>query len=124
MTAELARRIWQLPHGAVGVPSHRRASARQAASRSIARGERPVYRAMQSQDGRWYVLGYPWLSIDAGDHRSALEGTRAAVAEWLGVEPDASTWRRGSSGSGVVRTVRNLGNRLDCDRRAVGRDGP
>lgn len=44
---------------------------------------------MQAQDGRWYVLGYPWLSIDAGDRPSALEATRTAVAEWLGVEPDA-----------------------------------
>jgi hypothetical protein len=44
---------------------------------------------MQAQDGRWYVLGYPWLSIDANDGRSALEATRAAVAEWLGVDPDA-----------------------------------
>ena len=63
--------------------------ARQAAIRTIARGERPVYRAMQAQDGRWYVLGYPWLSIDANDRRSARDATRAAVAEWLGVQPDA-----------------------------------
>src|SRR4029079_8090396 len=35
-----------------------------------------------------------------------------------------STWRPASSGSGVVRTVRNVGSRLDPDRRAVGRDGP
>ena len=54
--------------------------ARQAAIRTSARGERPVYRAMQAQDGRWYVLGYPWLSIDANDRRSALDGARAAVA--------------------------------------------
>jgi hypothetical protein len=40
-------------------------------------------------DGRWYVLGYAWLSIDAIDRRSALEATRAAVAEWLGVDPAA-----------------------------------
>jgi hypothetical protein len=31
------------------------------------------------------MLGYPWLSIDAKDRRSATEATRAAVAEWLGV---------------------------------------
>jgi hypothetical protein len=62
--------------------------ARQAAIRTIRSGERPVYRAMQAQDGRRYVLGYPWLSIDATDRRSALDSTRAAVAEWLGVEPD------------------------------------
>jgi hypothetical protein len=35
---------------------------------------------MQAQDGRWYVLGYAWLSIDANDRRSALDATRAAVA--------------------------------------------
>jgi hypothetical protein len=40
-------------------------------------------------DGRWYVLGNPWLSIDAKDRGSALDGTRAAVAEWQGVDPDA-----------------------------------
>ena len=63
--------------------------AHQSAIRTIASGERPVYRAARSQDGRWSVLGYPWLSMDAKDRRSALDGTRAAVAEWLGVEPDA-----------------------------------
>jgi len=63
--------------------------ARQAAIRTIARGERPLYRAMQAHDGRWYVLGYPWLSIDANDRRSARDATRAAVAEWLGVQHDA-----------------------------------
>jgi len=44
---------------------------------------------MQAEDGRWYVLGYPWLPIDANDRRSALEATRAAIAPWLGVEPNA-----------------------------------
>lgn len=63
--------------------------ARQAAIRTIARGERPVFRVLLAADGRWYVLGYPWLSIDANDRRSALDATRAAVAEWLGVEPEA-----------------------------------
>ena len=63
-------------------------AARQAGIRTIRRGERPVYRALLAVDGRWYVLGYPWLSIDADDRRSAWEATRAAVAGWLGVEPD------------------------------------
>jgi hypothetical protein len=44
---------------------------------------------MQAQDGRWYVLGYPWLSIDTNDRHTGLEATRAAVAEWLGVDPAA-----------------------------------
>ena len=44
---------------------------------------------MQAQDGRWYVLGYPWLSIDANDRRSALEAIRTAVEEWLGVHRKA-----------------------------------
>ncbi len=48
-----------------------------------------MYRVLEGVDGRWYVLGYPWLSIDAIDRRSALEATRAAVAEWLGVDPAA-----------------------------------
>jgi hypothetical protein len=34
-------------------------------------------------------LGYPWLSIDADDRRSAVEATRLAVADWLAVSPDA-----------------------------------
>ena len=63
--------------------------AGQAAIRTIARGERPVCRAMQDEDGRWYVLGYPWLSIDANDRRSALEAIRTAVEEWLGVHRKA-----------------------------------
>jgi hypothetical protein len=40
-------------------------------------------------DGHWYVLGYQWLSIGANDRRLALEATRAAVAEWLGVDPES-----------------------------------
>jgi len=32
---------------------------------------------------------------DAKDRRSALDGTRAAVAEWLGVEPDESDVKTG-----------------------------
>ena len=35
-----------------------------------------------------HALGYRWLSIDANDRRSPVEA-RAAVGEWLGVEPDA-----------------------------------
>jgi len=48
-----------------------------------------VYRVLQAVDGRWYVLGYPWLSIEVKDRRTALQATRAAVSAWLGVEPDA-----------------------------------
>jgi hypothetical protein len=54
----------------------RESAARQAAIRTIASGERPVYRAMRAQEGRWEVLGCPWLSIDANDRRSAREATR------------------------------------------------
>ncbi|MFL5687026.1 MAG: hypothetical protein ACJ77D_13335 [Chloroflexota bacterium] len=61
-------------------PAAQEHSARQAGIRTIARGERPVYRVLPAVDGRWYVLGYPWVSIDAKDRRSALEATRAAVA--------------------------------------------
>jgi hypothetical protein len=63
--------------------------ARQAAIRVIRSCERPVYRVIAKQDGSWSVLGCSWLVIDANDRRSAVEATRAAVAEWLGVEPDA-----------------------------------
>lgn len=48
-----------------------------------------MYRVLPAVDGHWYVLGYPWLAIDANDRRSAMEATRAAVAEWLEVERDA-----------------------------------
>jgi hypothetical protein len=58
----------------------RESAAHQAAIRTIASGERPVYRAIRAQDGRSEVLGCPWLSIDANDRRSALDGARAAVA--------------------------------------------
>jgi hypothetical protein len=40
-----------------------------------------MYRDRTAQDGRWYVDGCPWLSIEARDRRSAVEATRAAVAE-------------------------------------------
>jgi hypothetical protein len=46
-------------------------------------------RVLPTVDGARYVLGYPWLSIDANDRRSALRTSRAAVAEWLGVQHDA-----------------------------------
>jgi hypothetical protein len=80
----------------------REAAAYQAAIRTIASGERPVYRAMRAQDGGWEVLGCPWLSIDANDRRSALDSTRAAVAEWLGVPPDSFAWRFAGVLDGVV----------------------
>jgi uncharacterized protein YbjT (DUF2867 family) len=35
------------------------------------------------------AIGSEWLAIEANDRRSAVETTRAAVAEWLGVSPDA-----------------------------------
>jgi hypothetical protein len=67
----------------------RQRAAYQASLRTIRRGERPVYRVMPELDGSWSALGFEWLSIDANDRRSALDATRAAVAEWLGVEPEA-----------------------------------
>jgi len=63
--------------------------AYQAALRMVRAGERPLYLIRMALDGRWYVLGYPWLDINAKDRRSALDGTRTEVAEWLGVDPDA-----------------------------------
>ena len=55
----------------------------------VAGGERPIYRVVLAADGAWYVLGCPWLSIDAKDRCSAAEATRSAVVEWLDVDPDA-----------------------------------
>jgi len=52
-------------------------------------GERLVYLARMAHDGHWAVEGGWWLSIEANDRRSALEATRAAVAAWLGVDPNA-----------------------------------
>ena len=83
--AELLLTPW---HGRRPQP-HTSISARQAAIRAIGRGQPPVYRVLQAVDGRWYVLGYAWLSIDANDRRSAVEATRVAIAHLLGVEPDA-----------------------------------
>jgi hypothetical protein len=70
-------------------PALREAAARQAAIRTIASGERPVYRCVAAQDGRWEVLGCPWLAIAADDRRSAVERAKTAVADWLGVDPGA-----------------------------------
>src|SRR4051812_23517837 len=66
-------------------PAAQEHAARQAGIRTVARRERPVYRVLPAVDGRWYVFGYPWVSIDARGRRSALDSTRAAVAMWLGV---------------------------------------
>jgi hypothetical protein len=42
---------------------------------------------MQNADGLWGVLGFEWLAVKANDRRSAVEASRAAVADWLDVEP-------------------------------------
>jgi hypothetical protein len=76
------------------------AAAYQAALRTIARGERPLYRAMQAQDGDWYVLGYPWLSIDANDHRSAVEVTRALSLSGWASSPTRLAWRADAHATG------------------------
>ena len=49
----------------------------------LATGERPGYHLRMSDNGRYTVLEAPWLSVP---HRSA---GRAAIAAWLGCEPDA-----------------------------------
>jgi hypothetical protein len=67
----------------------RQAAALQAGRRSIARGERPLYRVRTAQDGSWSVEGCPWLSVTASDRRGARESATRAVADWLDVEPDA-----------------------------------
>ena len=67
----------------------REQAAYQASIRTIRSRERPLYLVRPGLDGSWVVDGYPWLSIDANDRRSARDATRAAVAAWLGVEADA-----------------------------------
>jgi len=63
-------------------------AAYQASLRTIGAESGRAYRVMPRQDGSWSVLGFEWLAVVANDRRSAMEATRAAVAEWLGVEPD------------------------------------
>jgi hypothetical protein len=67
--------------------AQREASARQAALRTIARGEQPLYRVRITQDGTWAVDWCPWLSIDATDRGDAMAEARTSVAGWLGVSP-------------------------------------
>jgi hypothetical protein len=47
--------------------AQREASARQAAQRAVARGERPLYRVRIAQDGTRTVDWCPWLSLTATD---------------------------------------------------------
>ena len=56
----------------------------------IAPGERPGSRLRAVQDGSWVVVELPWLSVVATDRREALDAARAAIAEWLEVQRDAS----------------------------------
>lgn len=67
----------------------KQAAARRGAQQMIARGSRPMYRARTDADGRWQVDGCPWLQIDVRTRSDALAATRAAVASWLDVDPDA-----------------------------------
>ena len=55
----------------------------------ISRGDRPGYRLMPAQDGRWYVDALPWLSVTVARRPEALDEARAAVAAWLDVDPDS-----------------------------------
>jgi hypothetical protein len=69
--------------------AQREASARQAARRVIARGERPLFRVRKVQDGTWAVDWCPWLTLPAAYRRESLSVARAAVAWWLGVDGSA-----------------------------------
>ena len=66
----------------------RQQAAYQAALRMVRSGEKPLFLARTAQDGRWVIEGHEWLSIDANNRRAALVAMRAAVAQWLGVDPD------------------------------------
>ena len=65
-----------------------RAAFIQGGQQMIARGERPLYRLRSLQEGRWQVDGCPWLVLDAGSWREAVDAARATVAAMLVVEPD------------------------------------
>lgn len=69
--------------------SAKEAAALRGGQQMVARGERPVYRVRLAPVGPWYVDGCPWLIIEATTAMDALAATRAAVAEWLGVDPNA-----------------------------------
>ena len=51
------------------------AAPRRAGGRSLAASV-PDIALGNAQDGRWKVLGCPWLAIDANDRRAAVEATR------------------------------------------------
>jgi hypothetical protein len=55
----------------------------------VARGERPGYRVVAAQGGRWTVDALPWVSVTAMGRGEALEAARAAIAEWLDVAAEA-----------------------------------
>ena len=67
----------------------KRAAALQAARRMVSRGERPGYRIGLAQDGTWTVDALPWVTVTATGRREAMDGARAAIAEWLDVPPEA-----------------------------------
>jgi hypothetical protein len=68
--------------------SRQREAAHQASRRMIARGDRPTFRVTADEDGRWRLDALPW-PIAATSRREALDEARAAIAEWLQVDPDA-----------------------------------
>jgi hypothetical protein len=69
--------------------AQRQERARVGALRSIARGDRPLYRVRIAQDGSWDVDWCPWLVGTAANRRVALAEARATIAEWLEVDPEA-----------------------------------
>jgi hypothetical protein len=66
----------------------KRAAARQAARRMIARGERPGYR-LRAQGGHWTVDALPWITVTAAYRWDAIQAARAAIAAWLEVTIDS-----------------------------------
>ena len=63
------------------------ARAVQAARRMIARGERPGYRLLLGDDGRWRVDGLPGISVAALDRHAASTTIRSTIARALDVDP-------------------------------------
>jgi hypothetical protein len=90
VTAYLSPLTPHSPHGAIEDVRRGEAGGRTPSGNpDDPRRRATFYRVVAAQDGSWSVLGCPWLSIAANDRRSAVDATRAAVAAWLAVEPDA-----------------------------------
>jgi hypothetical protein len=72
--------------------------------RVIASGGRPLCRLGTVHGGRWTVELSP-LPLSATERRAALIEARAAIAEWLDVDPEAFDVEASRTRSGTKRPV-------------------